>query len=45
MVAGGGPTPEQWKKMSKTQKTIHWICIGVIFLLIAAALIKKIFFN
>jgi hypothetical protein len=31
MAVGGGPTPEQWVKMSKTEKSVYWIFIALVF--------------
>ncbi len=45
MAAGGGPTPEQWAKMTRGQKLAYWICVGAAFALISGLLIKKFFFS
>lgn len=29
MAAGGGPTPEQWEKMSSKDRTVYWVCVAV----------------
>ena len=42
MATGGGPTPEQWARMSKKQKTIYWIFIAVVLDLIGSAVIRKL---
>ncbi|MEP9324617.1 hypothetical protein PPMP20_15935 [Paraburkholderia phymatum] len=44
MAVGGGPSPEQYAKMTKAQKTGYWIAVVVVFGFIGALFIKKIFF-
>ncbi|WP_255451522.1 hypothetical protein [Trinickia terrae] len=42
MATGGGPTPEQWARMSKKQKTVYWVFIAVIAVMIGSAVIEKL---
>jgi hypothetical protein len=43
MASGGGPTPEQWARMSRRQKILYWIFIGVVAIVIGSAVIEKLF--
>lgn len=43
MASGGGPTPEQWARMSKRQKIFYWVFIAVIAVVIGGAVIEKVF--
>jgi len=45
MTAPGGPTPDQWKKMSKKQKIFHLIFSGIFIALILAGLFINLFFG
>lgn len=45
MATGGGPTPEQWARMSKKQKIFYWVFIAVVAALIGSAVIEKFFFS
>lgn len=44
MVAGGGPTPEQWEKMSRKAKIAYWLAVAVVFSILGAAIAKRFFF-
>jgi hypothetical protein len=37
MAAGGGPSLDQWKRMSKTERRKYWIFIGVLMALATSA--------
>jgi hypothetical protein len=45
MAVGGGPTPEQWEKMSREQKIRYWIWVALACAFIGGLLIKKVFFS
>jgi len=44
MAAGGGPSPEQWAKMTRNEKTAYWVWAAITFAIIGGLCIKKIFF-
>jgi hypothetical protein len=44
MVAGGGPTQEQWEKMSRKSKTAYWLAVAIVFLILGVAIAKRFFF-
>lgn len=44
MAVGGGPSPEQWAKMTRKQKTTYWVWVALACAFIGGLLIKKIFF-
>lgn len=41
-AVGGGPSPEQWKKMSKADKTVYWIFICAVVAFIGFLVLKKL---
>lgn len=41
MAVGGGPSPEQWAKMSRAQKISYWICVAAASAFIVGLLIKN----
>jgi hypothetical protein len=45
MAAGGGPTPEQWEKMSHRERVIYWICVAIVLAILSGLAIKKFFFS
>jgi hypothetical protein len=44
MAVGGGPTPEQWEKMSRGQKIAYWVSVAIVCGILASLAIKKFFF-
>jgi hypothetical protein len=44
MAVGGGPSPEQWAKMTRKQKITYWTWVALACVFIGGLLIKKIFF-
>lgn len=43
MAVGGGPSREQWAKMSRTQKICYWVCLAAACVFIGSLLIKAFF--
>jgi hypothetical protein len=41
-AVGGGPSPEQWKRMSKAQKVVYWLLVGSAFVFIGYLIIEKL---
>ncbi len=37
----GGPTEEQWKKMSPLAKKVYWWCVGINVTIIGSAFLYK----
>jgi len=38
---GGGPTPEDWKKMSRQDKIAYFLFVGFVFGVISCFLVEK----
>jgi hypothetical protein len=41
MAASGGPDDDTWKKMSPEARKAYWVCVVIVFGLIAGALLFK----
>ena len=41
-AVGGGPSPEQWKRMSKKEKIIYWLFVGAAMVYVGNVNVEKI---
>lgn len=41
MAIGGGPTPDQWKKMSRSEKVLYFLFTGFVFLAVVYIACEK----
>ncbi|CAD6557438.1 hypothetical protein LMG28140_06148 [Paraburkholderia metrosideri] len=41
-AVGGGPSPEKWNKMSKSEKIFYWIFVGLAVAVVGYLVIAKI---
>lgn len=41
-AVGGGPSPEQWKRMSKTEKIVYCVLVGAAVVFVGYLIIKKL---
>ncbi|MGU7771835.1 hypothetical protein ACV229_16900 [Burkholderia sp. MR1-5-21] len=41
-AVGGGPSPEQWKHMTKAQKIVYWLLIGVAIVFVGYLVVEKL---
>ena len=41
-AVGGGPSPDQWKRMSKKEKIIYWLFVGAALVFVGYLIVEKI---
>jgi hypothetical protein len=41
-AVGGGPSPEQWKRMSKKERIIYWLLVGTAMAVVGYLVIEKL---
>jgi cell division protein FtsL len=41
-AVGGGPSPEQWKRMSKKEKIFYWLFVGMAMAVVGYLAIEKL---
>jgi hypothetical protein len=41
-AVGGGPSPEQWKRMSKKEKVSYWLFVGAAMVSVGYLIVEKI---
>ncbi|MGF6472638.1 hypothetical protein QFZ89_007889 [Paraburkholderia youngii] len=41
-AVGGGPSPEQWSRMSKPEEVVYWLLVGTAVVFVAYLLIRKL---
>jgi cell division protein FtsL len=41
-AVGGGPSPEQWKRMSKAEKIVYCVLVGAAVVFVGYLVIEKL---
>jgi len=41
-AVGGGPSPERWSRMSKSEKTVYWILVGAAIVFVGYLLAERL---
>lgn len=41
-AVGGGPSPEQWKRMSKIEKIVYCVLVGAAMVFVGYLVIEKL---
>ncbi len=41
-AVGGGPSPEQWKRMSKKEKIIYWLFVAAAMACVGYLVVEKV---
>ncbi len=41
-AVGGGPSPEQWKRMSTKEKVVYWLFVSVALVFVGYLVIEKL---